>query len=247
MRSLPRYRKVYPRLWASPAFRDLKESARLLALYLLTGPQTNRLGVFKLSVATTAEDLGISVETVKRGLADLREAFGWHFDADARVLYIPSWWRWNPPENPNVLTGNLKDLSDIPPSTLVEAFATNLETSDRTLHQTFNEGVRQRLRGHSPNQKQYQYQDLKQEQEPRASRGNEEESISISATVRPPNDKLLSIARETLQLTSPDDPFDTLVDAFSCVARQKGLRDWPKSDATQALSYVLSERRRATA
>ena len=56
MSDVGRYRKVYARLWRHPGFANLNEGEKVLALYLLTGPQTNRLGLYCLSVATAAED-----------------------------------------------------------------------------------------------------------------------------------------------------------------------------------------------
>jgi hypothetical protein len=81
-----RYRRLYPRLWRHPGFIGLTKSGRELALYLLTGPQTNRLGIFHLSVATASEDLNVAVETIRKGLADITATFGWTFDASARVF-----------------------------------------------------------------------------------------------------------------------------------------------------------------
>jgi hypothetical protein len=80
--------------------------------------------------------------------------FDWHFDADARVFYVPSWWRWNPPENENVLKGNLKALSEIPPSKLADGFARNTETLDETLRPTFMECCQRHLPRRLPNQEQ---------------------------------------------------------------------------------------------
>ena len=64
------------------------------------------------------------------------------------MIYIPSWWRWNPPENVNVLKGNLKDLNDIPPCGLVDAFAHNIGPLPETFHQTFLDGLRKHLPNH---------------------------------------------------------------------------------------------------
>jgi hypothetical protein len=46
MNDVGRYRKLYPRIWRHPGFRSLTKSARELALYLISGPQTSRIGVF---------------------------------------------------------------------------------------------------------------------------------------------------------------------------------------------------------
>ena len=90
-----RYRKLDPRIWRHPSFTTLRPSVRELALYLLTGPQTSAIGLFHFSVATAAEDLGVTVETIRKGLVDVGVAFGWRFDSSARVFFIPSWWHWN--------------------------------------------------------------------------------------------------------------------------------------------------------
>ena len=151
-----RYRKLFTRLWRHPGFVTLTEGEQNLALYVLTGPQTNRLGLYVLSPATAAEDLGTTPETLKKRLVNVCGTFGWSFDAAARVFFIPSWWRWSPPENVNVMKGSLKDLNEIPPCGLVDAFARNLQTLPQTLHETFLEGLRQRLRKPSRNQEPYQ-------------------------------------------------------------------------------------------
>jgi hypothetical protein len=61
------------------------------------------------------------------------------------------------------MKGSLKDLNEIGPCALVEAFARNVGTLPETLHQTFGEGLRQRLPTGMPIQDQYQEQDQKQE------------------------------------------------------------------------------------
>jgi len=55
-------------------------------MYLLFGPQSNRLGLFFFSLHTAADDLDTTAETLRKALADVATTFGWHFDADARVF-----------------------------------------------------------------------------------------------------------------------------------------------------------------
>src|SRR5437867_6908891 len=102
-----RYRKLYPRIWSNPAFRQLSEGERLVALYVLTGLQSNRIGLFRFSPGAAAEDLGVSTTSLRRRLNSVLDAFGWQFDESTRVLWIPSWWKFNSPEGPNQLTGVL--------------------------------------------------------------------------------------------------------------------------------------------
>ena len=110
-----RYRRLFPRVFRDPKFRALAAQDQVFALYVLAGPQTNRIGLFPFSISTAADDLGLSMRAARNALAQVTDTFGWQFDADARVLAIPSWWRWNHPDHDKVLIGNLKDLSQLPP------------------------------------------------------------------------------------------------------------------------------------
>jgi hypothetical protein len=233
MNSLGRYRKVFARLWRHPGFVELTDGERVLAFYLITGPQTNRLGLYVLSIATAAEDLGTVPETLKKRLVTVCQTFGWLFDGKARVIYIPSWFKWNPPENANVMKGSLKDLNEIPPCGLVDAFARNVETLPETLHEAFLEGLRQRLPKAMSIQKQYQEQDQKQKQEPAALR-----AVALNAkakdlkTFPEPDARLVSIARDVIREAPRETSTDYIVDAFLAECRNRGL------DANRALAIV---------
>ena len=243
MSAVGRYRKLYPRIWRHPNFTTLRPSVRELALYLLTGPQTSAIGLFHFSVATAAEDLGVTVETIRKGLVDVGVGFGWQFDSSARVFFIPSWWNWNRPENENVLTGNLKALSEIPPSSLVDAFARNLETLPEALHPGFIEGCRKRLSKHSPIQEQ-EHKHLSGKQE------HEHRGRGVDAPVAGPQpsrdekcgadeERLLPVAREVLRVTNPDSPIEHLLDTFWSIKPQACT----KAIATKLLNMALAEKR----
>ncbi len=228
---IARYRKVYPRTWRHPGYRALKGAAREVTLYVLAGPQTNRIGLFYFSLMTAADDLNVSAETLRERLADVTLTFGWLFDADSKVIYIPSWWRWNPPENPHVLEGNLKDLNEIPPCALVEAFARNLEYLPTKWHQTFVECVSRRLPKRPGHQK--QEQDQKQEQKQGAVNGEAQ------------NPEFLKVAREALRYGSSED-LELLLDTFQSLYRDKyNDADCPRAAALQALNVAISEGRTA--
>jgi hypothetical protein len=117
-----RYRRVRSRLWVEPAFVGLSDAEKLVALYMLSGPQTTATGVYRLSPASAAEDLKSSTPAFQRRLALVLHAFGWHYDADVRVLWIPNWIEENPPQNPNQVQSWRSAFDEIPTCALkVEA------------------------------------------------------------------------------------------------------------------------------
>lgn len=235
MSDVGRYRKIYPRLWRHPGFLALKPSARELVLYLLSGPQANAIGLFHFSVATAAEDLGIGADTLRKALSDIAVTFDWRFDADARVLYIPSWWRWNKPENDNVLKGNCKALSEIPSCGLVDAFASNTETLPETLRETFVECCRIRLPKRPPNQEQYQEhlsgalkeQDLLRVQTEKTKNGSD-------------GNLLLPVAREVFKFIDRRAPMNDLVDTFF---QLRPDRPCDRTTAAELIGVALHESR----
>jgi hypothetical protein len=206
-----RYRRAFPRIFRHPGFQALTPTGRMLALYLLCGPQSNRIGLFYLSVNTAAEDLNASMDTIRKGLADLAEAFGWLFDATARVAYIPTWWRWNNPGSPKVLQGNLKDLSEIPPCGLVDAFAVNTRYISDSLADTFRQEITIRIPKSTPTQYHYQDQEQEQKQEPSALRtgsdGQRSNEESIAAEIR-------AIAKEAVRFCGNNVDHEILRDHF---------------------------------
>src|SRR5688572_25786267 len=95
MSDIGRYRRAFPRLFRHPEFKKLGPLSQRLTVYILFGPQSNRIGLFYFSVNTAAEDLNTTPESLKKALREVASSFGWFFDATARVVFIPSWWRWN--------------------------------------------------------------------------------------------------------------------------------------------------------
>ena len=138
-----KYRKIDPRIWRDEKFSRLTPEEKLVAVYCLTA-QVNRCGIFVFSPAMAAEELGMLPLTFGERFGNVVSALRWKWDERTRVLYFPTWWRYNPPENSNVMFGNLKDLSDLPSSPLLSEFCVNTrylpenirETLPQTLPQT---------------------------------------------------------------------------------------------------------------
>ena len=157
----PRYRRIYPLFWRDDAVRKLSGPEKLVALYCLTSHQSNRIGLFAFSVAMAAEDLGSTDETFTERFDRVISALRWQWDSAARVLYIPSWWQWNPPDNANTLIGNLKDLAEVPETKLFKEFTENTQHLSEALSETFAERIPKRYRTQEQEQEQEQEQGMK--------------------------------------------------------------------------------------
>lgn len=123
---MSRYRKVYSRTWSDEKFIRLAPTRKLVALYIITA-QSNRIGIFRFSESLAAEETGLQADDFARAFSDVCSAFGWRYDRAARVLWIPTWWKYNPPNNEDHLKGCLSDLADVPSTPLMKLFLENTE------------------------------------------------------------------------------------------------------------------------
>lgn len=156
-----KFRKIDPRIWRDERFTTLGTDEKLVALYCLIA-QSNRCGIFVFSPAMAAEELGTSPQTFRERFRKVVSALRWRWDEDRRVLYFPTWWKYNPPENANVLSGNLKDLSALPETPLLAEFCGNTRYLPPALRETFRERMGERY----PKPCRDQEQEKEQEQYP---------------------------------------------------------------------------------
>jgi hypothetical protein len=112
-----RFRKLCPRCWRDEKFATLTPIQKLVFLYAVTA-QSNRVGLFRFSPAMGSEEVGIPVEEFQEAFRVIREAFGWGWDPVNRVLFLPTWWRYNPVDNVNTFKGLLTDLDELPRTSL---------------------------------------------------------------------------------------------------------------------------------
>jgi hypothetical protein len=95
------YAYVYTTFWSSPTIVELRDDAKLLALYLLTCQHCTSAGVFRLPVGYASADLGWSQERVREGLKELSENGFVTVCQTTHWVWIRKHLDWNPPENPN--------------------------------------------------------------------------------------------------------------------------------------------------
>ena len=155
----PRYRRVSPRVWGDEKFTSLAEGEKLLALYILTSDQANRVGCFRFSPGKAAEDLGCSPATTGNRLETVCQTLGWRFSPATRVLFLPTWFRYNPPANPNQVQGWSSDLMELPDDPLKHLCFEELRTVCEQLGERFTERLPEPFGNGWGNQEQEQEQE----------------------------------------------------------------------------------------
>jgi uncharacterized phage protein (TIGR02220 family) len=174
---MSRYRKVDPRFWKDEKVIAFSPEEKLVALYLFTG-QSNRIGLFSFSPGEAAEDVGTLPQTFGERFGKVCQTLGLGWDETFRVLYIPTWWKYNQPENVNNVLGNLKDLEDVPDCPLFDKFAKNLEFLSANFHETFTQTVAKRYPKRYPKRSGTQEQEQEQEYKSGAKAPDSSSSIS---------------------------------------------------------------------
>jgi len=109
------YGSVQTQFWSDVALQNLSTHAKLLAVYLLTGPHTNMLGCFRLPIGYVAEDLKWGGETVCKAFAELAQIRFLIRDPESNWILITHFLNWNPIENPNQGKSLSKLFNRVPP------------------------------------------------------------------------------------------------------------------------------------
>lgn len=108
------YSVIERHIWHDETFRRLSRDARLLFLYLLTSPHSNRLGMYVLDRLYAASDMQMEPAEVDAALLELQEAGRIDYDGSTRVVLIRRFLKHNPLKNQNVVKAACKDLVEVP-------------------------------------------------------------------------------------------------------------------------------------
>lgn len=214
------FAKLYRRFWSDEKVRQLEPEAKLVAAYVLTG-QSNRIGLFRFSVGMAEDDLGIPRKRIDTVLDTVCHTLGWGLDRSSGVVWIRSWWRWNPPENEKALIGYLKDLADVPKSKLLADFRNHRDTLSDTLWDT----VCNRVSMPEPYPEPYPEHDPEPEHDPQP----EPVSLRASRFERPTRQQ---VAEYMLEIGRPDES-ERFCDHYDSngwkVGGKASMKDWRAS------------------
>lgn len=106
------YGQVQCAFWQSQDFQSIDDPARLLFLYLITGPHSNGLGVFRLPFGYITADTGWDADKIQYALDGL-ERVSMVF-REGQYVCIRGFLRWNRIINPNSAAARMKEFRSLP-------------------------------------------------------------------------------------------------------------------------------------
>lgn len=109
-----RFRKVDPRIWNDAKFISLSDKGKLIFFMLLTHPNMTALGAMRASLMGLAEELGWPAEGFREAFGEVLGKGMAEHDPKSRIVTLPNFLRYNPPESPNVVKAWISSLDYIP-------------------------------------------------------------------------------------------------------------------------------------
>jgi hypothetical protein len=124
------FSKVSPQIWESKRFRSLADdSARLAYLYLLSNGHQTSAGCYRLPPAYACADIGWEPAKYDAALQALLDAELVDVDRDTNEVFIPRWFKHNPPTNEKHATGTTRLVEKIRSDRLRELTVRELRES----------------------------------------------------------------------------------------------------------------------
>lgn len=116
-----RHNRVYPSFWINNL--HWSDDAKLLGLFLLTGPHRRTEGIYRLPVGYMAGDLGWTEKRARAALDELLADEFVAYDEKVSVLFICKALKHQGIDNPNQIKAAIKALKELPKTELTTAFA----------------------------------------------------------------------------------------------------------------------------
>ena len=243
-----RYRRIFSTNWLESPVQDLDDGERVVWLYMKTGPQSTSVGIYRLSTAAAAEELkNVDGKEFERRRDAVCKAFGWKFDPDVYVLWIPTWLDENPPQSPNVVISWCKLLSNVPKCAVkaegIEAIHRYLKDKPEAFRKAFG-SYRQSL------QKSKAKPGSNQEAGNRDQRSVSREQAGTAGYGVSPSIqlKIQTVVQEVLNFCSENDSLEILWNTFWQLWNREHPGTNPdRGDVKEALREAQRGRRRALA
>lgn len=150
---MSRYRKVDPRIWNDAKFRTLSNRGKLLFFMLLTHPGMTALGAMRGTPSGLAEELTWSPEAFREAFGEVLSRGMAEHDAEACLIALPNFIRYNLPESPNVIKAWVGALDLLPECDLKTAILHRAKAITEEMTEGFVKAFSEAFAQAMPNQK----------------------------------------------------------------------------------------------
>jgi hypothetical protein len=176
------YGTVSPRFWIGVTGKALrgKPEAQIVALYLMTGPHANMIGIFHCPEIYIAHETGLGTEGASKGLARLIEAGFCGYDAPSEVVFVYRMAAYQIGDSlkpgDNRIKGIERELLKASPARFVQRFLEIYGRSFNLQIKPSDIAPSEPLRSQEQEQEQEQDQEQEKEKEPNGSSPDVDES-----------------------------------------------------------------------
>lgn len=108
------YGKVYSRFWQNRDVKRWSDGAKLAAVYLLTSPHANLVGIYYLPADYAAVDMGMEVGDVVKAFGELATHDFIAYDRESQWVWVRQFVAWNAFESPKVSISAARTLATLP-------------------------------------------------------------------------------------------------------------------------------------
>ena len=105
---------VSPKVWHSKRFRSLSDPARLLFMYLLTGPNVTSIGCYKIPNGYICTDMKWDEATLRQHMDELVQSGMILEDQATEIIWIDKWGKFCRPTGAKSVKGAMKLLNALP-------------------------------------------------------------------------------------------------------------------------------------
>jgi hypothetical protein len=214
------YGKVSPQFWIGRTGKSLRGNAeaQVLALYLMTSPHANMIGVYHCPIAYMAHETGLSIEGASKALQSLIEADFCTFDAVDEYVFVHQFALHQIGESllpsDKRCKGIENELAKVPKNQCWQAFRARYAVLYHLPLPTQNTSPSEAPS--EPHRSQKQEQEQKQEQSPSDASPAAKPAADASRGTRLPKDWVLPDPwREWAELERPDLQIDVVACRFS--------------------------------
>lgn len=107
------YGKVHQTFWTDQKTRAFSDDAKLLAVYLVSGPHRAAIGAMRLPTGYIVADLGWTEQRIEKALAEMERAGFIARDKASQWLCIINQVKYDPPTNPNQVRSLTRAANEI--------------------------------------------------------------------------------------------------------------------------------------